>query len=162
MAAKKPLPPAKKPTPKPQRPAPAPEPEEEEEGQDETQDQDEETPEQPTRPVRTPPQAQGSHTGGLHRPRGSLFEGDRNSEIMCQGTFAVQDLHEVIEAAAGDSVDPDEIRVKIFEVSEQYQTGPTRRYSLTFSGKQQQRTPQRGGPQRGNGGGWAAKNAKRW
>lgn len=73
---------------------------------------------------------------GLHFTQGSLFEGDRSSSVLFSGSFFVEELHEMIELAKDDSVEPDKVRVKIFDVDEKYQTGKQHRVRLCFAGLQ--------------------------
>lgn len=118
------------------RPKSAPRPEPEEIEEEEVEEEEEEEPQyRRAQPVRKP-SPRGS-SSGLHFPQGSLFEGDRNSKVLFGGTFEVEELHTLIDAAAQDSVSSEKVRVKIFSVDEQYQSGPKRRVRLCFTGLQE-------------------------
>lgn len=73
---------------------------------------------------------------GLHFMQGSLFASDGNSSVLFSGSFYVEELHELIELAKEQSIEPEKVRVKIFDVDEKYQTARTRRVRLCFAGLQ--------------------------
>lgn len=77
-------------------------------------------------------------------PEGSLFEGDSDSVVIFAGTFNPDELHALIDEAAQNSTDPERIRIKIFDVDDQYQKGPKRRVRINFAGLQPRQQGGRG------------------
>ncbi len=135
---------------------PEPEPDEEETQVDEAPfEEEEETEAAPPRFQARAPQrpAQQEERGKLRFPEGSLFEGDRDSKVLFAGTFHPDELHSLIELAREESTDSDKVRVKIFDVDDEYQKNDKHRVRITFCGLQKPRPQQRGG----QSGGWQKK-----
>jgi hypothetical protein len=157
--AKKPAPTVKKQPPvRAHRPAAPPPPPEEEQEQDDVPEEEEGAPPPRRQYGARAPQAPPQREKMTGFPEGSLFEGDRNSAVIFAGTFGVEELHALIEEAAANSTDPDKIRIKIFDVDEQYQKGPQHRVRINFAGMQP-RT--QGGSGHGTQKSWG-RGSKRW
>lgn len=109
------------------------------------------------RPYAAPPQQE--ERSELRFPQGSLFAGDHDSKVIFAGSFHPDELHELIELAREESTDRDKVRIKIFDVDEQYQNTPQHRVRITFCGLQKPR--QQSGSGYGNRKTWG-KGSKKW